>query len=320
MLDITIPDLDGVPTILDDVTTGVDPRDGEKKLIQKRAKMNLPLGGKKPAIELAREIGYKLNLDPSMILGSAFGEGFNLMYDNKRQNEKSAAYEYNRMMGNIDDKKHPIDAFYFGGLDNFGPVVKELKQKGYIDPEMDFKIMPVMNEAVEKKFLYKPKVDENGRVVYDKNGKIVVGEYIGPKEIVDRYLNSDKMGDNDFTNAVTDTLNYVKSKGGVINESVAFSSSDDMLKAKAAYLKLFKDKAENYAKNKGVSIPKEDMNYVIMSAYNGGAGAAYDLIDMMAEGKKNISKTGGRRKEVHNNLQNRMRYIDYLSELTETIQ
>jgi hypothetical protein len=133
--------------------------------------------------------------------------------------------------------------------------------------------------------------------------------------MVEHYLNSNNLDDAAFKKINDEVINYVKSKGGKLNQSVAFANTEGMLEAKAAYLADLKDGALQYAKNKGVNIPNEDMNYIIMSAYNGGPGAAQDLIDMIAGGAKNVSKTGGKRKEVHANLQPRMRYTAYLNEM-----
>lgn len=312
LLDIFASNLTGAPA-------PKPQNEAERKLIQERAKKPLPMGKGRTGIEVARELGQRLNLDPNMILGSAMGEGLGLMYDPNRASDHSDAYAYNTLAGNVDPNKYPVDAFYFGGLDNFGPVAKQLKSKGYVRKDMDFAIMPVMNEAVERQYLFQPKRKPNGQVERDAKGNPVVARYIAPKEMVDKYLNTNSMDDKEYVAFISDVQKYVKSKGGVLNESVAFQNTDDMLEAKAAYLRLFKDQAESYAKKKGVKIPDEDMNYVIMSAYNGGAGAAYDLIDMMAQGAKGVSKTGGKRKEVHANLQPRMRYTSYLTELPANV-
>jgi len=110
----------------------------------------------------------------------------------------------------------------------------------------------------------------------------------------------------------------VNEKGQTVT-SGAFKSPKDALIMKAAILRNEKDKIEAYAKQKGIEIKTEHMDYFIMSAYNGGfVENVAKMVDQygVAQDKDNFVKNGETtRKGVHRNVAQRMELLDMAEEL-----
>jgi len=269
---------------------------GEKELVRKKATKPLPMGTGQSLTDLSKKYGQQLGINPNMLASSSLVEGVNEMFGG---NKFSAAYESAIESGKVDPKKYPVDAFYFAGLDNFGPMVGKLKSKGYLPKDMDFQIYPAWNESIEKNI-----------AKFDKKGNIT--EYIMPKQIVeDAYFGTGQTRQK----AVGEINKMLKAKGIEPNQTVAFKNADDMILAKGAYLRELQDETQAYAKKKGITPSREELDYLTMSAYNGGPGAMQELVDQMKAGEKEVTKKGGKRQQVHTNVAKRMGYMGYMSDL-----
>lgn len=110
----------------------------------------------------------------------------------------------------------------------------------------------------------------------------------------------------------------VNEKGQTVT-SAAFKSPKDALIMKAAILRNERDKIEAYAKQKGITINPEHMDYFVMSAYNGGfVENAAKMIDQyaVAKDRESFIKNGETtRKGVHRNIAQRMELLDVADEL-----
>ena len=271
---------------------------GERKLVRKYATSVLP-GGKKSLVDVSRDVAKKLNLDPNMITSSALVEGVNAMFNPKNKmvngglDWASGAYYTAGERGLVDINKYPVDAFYYAGLDNFGPMVEGLKKKGYLPKDMDFALYPAWNESVERSI---------NKYVKDKN--LIKVAYEGQGEAKFKAI---------------DQINSILSKQGIKpNQTVAFKNPEDMIMAKGAWLRDMADQVESYAAKRKVNLTPEEKNYLIMSGYNGGPGTMQSLVDDMAAGNKNITKTGGKNKAAHTHVKKRLDYMGYLSDVFST--
>ena len=270
----------------------------EKGLVRKYATSPLPKGKGKNLADLSKEIGKQLGINPNMLASSSLVEGANILFDTKAGGE-SSAYEIAAEGGMVDRSKYPIDAFLLAGLDNFGPMANKLKSKGYLPKDVDFQVYPAWNEQTEKSI-----------AKFDRSGNIT--EYIMPKDIVDKaYFGTGK----ERQAAVQSINSKLKSKGIEPVQTVAFTNSEDMIKAKGAYLRELQDETLAYAKKKGITPKGEELDYLVMSAYNGGAGAMQELVDQIKAGEKEVTKKGGKRQQVHQNVSKRIGYMGYMSDL-----
>lgn len=271
---------------------------GEKELVRKQATKPLPMGSGKSLTELASTYGKQLGINPNMLASSSLVEGVGAMF-NPKGGQYSAAYEAAIEGGKVDQKKYPVDAFYFAGLDNFGPMAEKLKSKGYLPKDMDFQLYPAWNEAVEKNI-----------AKFDNKGNIT--EYLMPKDLVENaYFGKGK----ERQQAIDEINKKLKDKGVEPNQTVAFKNADDMILAKGAYLRQLQDETMDYAKKKGITPSREELDYLTMSAYNGGPGAMRELVDQIKSGDKEVTKKGGKRSQVHKHVSKRMGYMDYMSDL-----
>jgi hypothetical protein len=104
------------------------------------------------------------------------------------------------------------------------------------------------------------------------------------------------------------------------NENIttaAFKNNEDALLAKAAYIRHFQDQVKDYSAKKNLKLGREALDYMTMSAYNGGMGNAIKMMDEMSTGKVSqkefIDKGMTSRKGVHKNIVPRiekMKWID----------
>lgn len=272
--------------------------DGERKLVRKYATTVLP-GGKKNLVETSREVAKRLNLDPNMLTSSALVEGVNAMFNPKNKmvngglEVASSAYWTAGDRNQLDVDKYPVDAFYYAGLDNFGPVADKLKKKGYLPKDMDYALYPAWNESVERSI---------NKFVTDKN--LIKTAYEGQGEAKFKAI---------------DQINNILANNGVKpNMTVAFKTPEDMIMAKGAWLRDMADQVDEYAAKKKVKLSPEEKNYLIMSGYNGGPGTMHSLINDIAAGNKEITKTGGKNKAAHTHVKKRMDYMNYLSDIFST--
>lgn len=106
-------------------------------------------------------------------------------------------------------------------------------------------------------------------------------------------------------------------KGRKVN-TAAFRSNEDALIAKSALLKMFKDGVNEYANVANVPLTDETVDYLTMSAYNGGMGNAKIMIDELATGynpKIYIKEGKTSRKGVHKNIAPRMERMELFKEV-----
>lgn len=270
----------------------------EKGLVRKYATSPLPKGKGRTLTELSKEIGKELGINPNMLASSSLVEGANILF-NPKDKAESHAYDVAVESGMVDRSKYPVDAFLLAGLDNFGTMADKLKKKGYLPKDIDFQVYPAWNEQTEKSI-----------AKFDRSGNIT--EYLMPKDLVDKaYFGTGK----DRQAAVQSINAKLKAKGVEPVQTVAFASSDDMIKAKGAYLRELQDETLAYAKKKGLAPKGEELDYLVMSAYNGGPGAMQELVDQIKAGEKEVTKKGGKRQQVHQNVAKRLGYMGYMSDL-----
>lgn len=107
-------------------------------------------------------------------------------------------------------------------------------------------------------------------------------------------------------------------KDNLVN-TAAFKNNEDALYAKAAYLRDMMDGVKQSAQKKGVKLNDRELQYFTMAAYNGGPGAANEMLDEMLEQKKDAAgyiKSGSVKKsKVHKNIVPRMQKMEYLKTL-----
>lgn len=276
---------------------------GEKDLVRKLASAPLPMGKGRSLVDVSKEVGSKLGINPNMLASSSLVEGVNQLFT-KGGSVRSAAYEDAADRGEIDRSKYPVDAFYYAGIDNFGPVAETLKQKGYLPKDVDYKLYPAWNEATERNIA---KFDNKGNVV----------EYYMPKQVVDAaYFGEGPQRQQ----AQVQINNLLKAKGVSPVQTVAFTNTEDMIKAKGAYLKYLQDQTKSYASKVGVKPTDKEMDYLVMSAYNGGEGTMRKIVDKIKLGEKEITKKGGPNVQAHKNVSKRVEYMEYLSDLLNSVQ
>jgi hypothetical protein len=261
----------------------------ERSLVRKQATAKLP-GGSKSLAEASKEYGKELGINPNMLASSSLVEGVGILFDPKRQDFGSDAYGVAVERGNVDVNKFPIDGFYYAGLDNWGPVVDRLTKKGYLPKDFQYQSYPAWNESIDRA------IKSN---ITDKN--LIYKAYKGKGK--ERYEAIDK-------------INSMLAKKGIQpNQTVAFKNPEDMVRAKAAYLKDLADQVDEYASNKKITLTDEDRDYLIMSGYNGGMGTARGLMNDIAAGKKNVRETGGKNRAAHTHVKKRVDYMGYLGDI-----
>lgn len=271
---------------------------GEKDLVRKLASMPLPMGKGRSLVDVSREVGSQLGINPNMLASSSLVEGVNQLFT-KGGSIRSAAYEDAAERGEVDKSKYPVDAFYYAGIDNFAPVAETLKQKGYLPKDVDYKLYSAWNEATERNI-----------AKFDNKGNIV--EYYMPKQVVD----SAYFGEGpQRQQAQSQINNLLKAKGVSPVQTVAFTNTEDMIKTKGAYLRYLQDKTKEYASKVGVKPTDKEIDYLVMSAYNGGEGTMRKIVDKIKLGEKEIVKKGGPNVQAHKNVSKRIEYIEYLSDL-----
>lgn len=284
--------------LFDIMNDGRTPEPPEKGLIRKYATTPLPMGKGRTLADVSKEVGKQLGINPNMLASSSLVEGANILFNPKAGSE-SSAYQIAAEGGMIDRSKYPVDAFLFAGLDNFGSIAGKLKSKGYLPKDVDFQVFPAWNEQTEKSIA---KFDSSGNV----------SKYIMPKEIVDKAY----FGKGEERQAAVQEINSrLKNQGITPVQTVAFSNTEDMVKAKGAYLRELQDQTIDYAKKKGIAPKGEELDYLVMSAYNGGPSAMQQLVDQMKAGEKEIIKKGGQKQQVHKNVAKRLGYMGYMSDI-----
>jgi hypothetical protein len=97
-------------------------------------------------------------------------------------------------------------------------------------------------------------------------------------------------------------------KHGKIVNTAAFSSNEDALVAKAAFLKAEQDNVNSYAKEKGIDLDEDAKDYFTMAAYNTGFGNAKKMLEeyFKSKDKKSFIEKGETSfKGVHRNISKR---------------
>lgn len=101
--------------------------------------------------------------------------------------------------------------------------------------------------------------------------------------------------------------------------TAAFKNNEDALTAKAALIRHFQDQVKEYSGKKNLKLGGEALDYMTMSAYNGGMGNAKKMIDEMASGKVSqkdfIDKGLTSRKGVHKNIVPRIEKMNWIDKM-----
>jgi hypothetical protein len=247
---------------------------------------------KRKLSDVATETANRLGLSPAALGASFLGEGGEKVFDDP--DAVSESYWYAAKKGKIDSEKFSRDGFYAAGLDNWGEVRETLKKKGYLPEGFEDASFDAINETTWRDLVYEEKADGKG-------GKQKI--YKAPQQWVD----DAKSEDPAIAEAAMDKINeHIAQKGGKFNKSVAFKSYDDMVAAKGAWMKHSQDQIMEAAKKRGVDVDKDTMDYLTFTAYNGGLGSALDVLNELKAGNKNVTKTGGKNKQAHKNIQRRL--------------
>lgn len=110
-----------------------------------------------------------------------------------------------------------------------------------------------------------------------------------------------------------------KNEQGRIVSTGSFKTNEDALFAKAAFIKDFKDKVNEYSSNKKVKLEKKTEDYLTMAAYNGGFGNAKLMIDELSTGKFKqsdyVDKGLTSRKGVHKNVAPRLQKMSWFNQM-----
>jgi hypothetical protein len=112
-----------------------------------------------------------------------------------------------------------------------------------------------------------------------------------------------------------------KNEKGQPITTAAFKSNEDALVAKAAMMKQTNEQINNYAKQKGITIDPEDLDYFTLAAYNGGFGNAKIMMDEYSKSKDKkafIEKGETTRKGVHTNIYPRISRKKLVQQLLDT--
>lgn len=100
-----------------------------------------------------------------------------------------------------------------------------------------------------------------------------------------------------------------RKKGKIVN-TAAFMTNQDALTAKAAMLKMEQENVMQSAKNLGLQLDPDAMDYFTMASYNVGPAGMKKMMEeySRAKDKKSFIEKGGTSyKEVHTNVDRRMR-------------
>lgn len=151
---------------------------------------------------------------------------------------------------------------------------------------------------------------------YPVDGFINYGvDTIGDKwDKVKKYLPEGFENNMKFYDAVNEKGQKVK--------TAAFNYNENALMAKAAMMKLERENASNYAKEKGIDLDEEKLDYFMLAGYNGGEGNAKKMIDEYAADpdKANFISQGHSRNGVHKNIKVRMDNMKIADELLKQPQ
>lgn len=116
-----------------------------------------------------------------------------------------------------------------------------------------------------------------------------------------------------------DAYNTGNEQGNTVN-TANFKTNEDALTAKAAFIKHIQDGVKDYATKKNIKLEPKTMDYLTMSAYNGGMGNARIMMDELSSGKFNqkdfVEQGQTSRQGVHKNIVPRMKKIGIIDKLT----
>jgi len=156
-------------------------RDGgdpyEKIATKKWLKTPMPYDNK-PAYDILKAVTEGTGFTPAQAGGSIAQEGG--IWATTRPNERSEAY----FNAKINDKEYPVDGFYNYGLDTFSSAYPELRKKGYLSEDFNFKPYEANNEKGEKVLTAAFKTNEDAmraKVAYMRHFRDQVQEEINKK-------------------------------------------------------------------------------------------------------------------------------------------
>lgn len=144
--------------------------------------------------------------------------------------------------------------------------------------------------GIDPVLLYSSAMEEGMSGLFpDKNGKVTVGDEatkdypvagfynFGMDHFSDVFPELAKRGylpkDFDYQKSVNKNENHE-----TVN-SANFKTVADALQAKAAYLKMFKDDNEKYAKEKGIELSPKAQQFFTLISYNGGPGTYHKMLN-----------------------------------------
>lgn len=158
----------------------------------------------------------------------------------------------------------------------------------------DAAIQAAKKQGLDPALLYSSTMEEGASGLYpDKKGEISTGEEIDAKYPVSGYANYGL--DNfhtDFPEMVKKgylpkDFDYVKTgtknEQGVPVMSGLFKNTEDAMQAKAAYVHLYQDRIDDYAKKTGVEMSPKAKQFFTLIGFNGGEGTAHKLIKYYKE-------------------------------------
>jgi len=100
--------------------------------------------------------------------------------------------------------------------------------------------------------------------------------------------------------------------------SADFKNNEAALMAKSAFIRSGQDAVKNYAKQKGVTLDNDTLNYFTLAAYNSGEGNAMKMFDKYVSSKDKkefIEKGDANWQSVHKNISPRMQNAKVVNQL-----
>lgn len=225
-----------------------------------------------------------------------------------------------------DDPEEPFVRKMYGSnmsYDNrpMSAIVKSVSEKTKINPSL--LLSSAMQEGMNQAITHPDEVSEayvNSKDI-DHNAFPVDGFYnYGLDRFGDNYQRLKKYLPEGFEQRFK-PFKAINEKKEPIT-TAAFDTNESALIAKSAMLKDAQVQIEEYAKKKGITIPEEDKDYFVLSAYNGGIGNGKSILDEYAKAKdkrKFIDEGQTTKKQVHSNISPRLKRMKLIQRiLSET--
>jgi len=182
------------------------------------------------------------------------------------------------------NKDYPVSGYETYGLDTFGSRFDEFVQKGYLPPEFkdQFNIVHATNDHMKG-----------------------VVDPITKKAVIDPKTGKQKMIDDPQPIVTAD-----------------FKTNEAALMAKAAFIKAEQESVKNYAKQKGVELSPDEINYFTLASYNSGfrPKGAQGMMDeyLTTKDKQGYLKKGSANRgwqNIHQNVAPRLETMKVVNQL-----